>query len=101
MSMHIMPAYYTTTRTRKRKKGKKSKSLLAAERNHEKFLKKMKIRGGSSVGRASALQAEGQEFESLNLHHICGSSSVVEPHVANVDVASSNLVSRSIFYFAA
>ena len=26
----------------------------------------------------------------------CGSSSAVEPHVANVDVASSNLVSRSI-----
>ena len=67
MAMHIMPAYYTTTRTRRRKKGKKSKSLLAAEREHEKFLKKMKIRGGSSVGRASALQAEGQGFASLPL----------------------------------
>ena len=70
MAMHIMPTYYTTTRTRRRKKGKKSKSLLAAERNHEKFLKKMKIRGGSSVGRASALQAEGQRFKSAILHQI-------------------------------
>ena len=68
MAMHIMPAYYTTTRTRRRKKGKKSKSLLAAEREHEKFLKKMKIRGGSSVGRASALQAEGHRFDPDTLH---------------------------------
>lgn len=30
----------------------------------------------------------------------CGNSSVVELHVANVVVASSNLVSRSIFYQA-
>ena len=76
MAMHIMPAYYTTTRTRKRKKGKKSKSLLAAEREHEKFLKKMKIRGGSSVGRASALQAEGQGFDSLPLHQNTASSTI-------------------------
>ena len=67
-SMHLMPVYYTTLNTRKRKKGKKSKSLLAAESEHEKFLKKMKIRGGSSVGRASALQAEGHGFDSLPLH---------------------------------
>ena len=36
--MHLMPVYYTTLNTRKRKKGKKSKSLLEAERKHEKFL---------------------------------------------------------------
>ena len=76
MAMHIMPAYYTTTRTRRRKKGKKSKSLLAAEREHEKFLKKMKIRGGSSVGRASALQAERQGFDSLPLHQNTASSTI-------------------------
>ncbi len=29
---------------------------------------------------------------------VCGSSSAVESHVANVDVAGSNPVSRSIFY---
>ena len=28
------------------------------------------IRGFSSVGRASALQAEGQRFESAKLHHL-------------------------------
>ena len=35
------------------------------------ILKKINIRGISSVGRTSALQAEGQEFESLMLHHLC------------------------------
>ena len=36
-------------------------------RNPEKLEKK--LRGCSSVGRAPALQAGGQEFESLHLHH--------------------------------
>ena len=49
--MHLLPVYYTTTNTRKRKKNKKSKSLLEAERKHEKFLRKMGVTGGrSSVG---------------------------------------------------
>ena len=46
---------------------------------------------------------DGGEFTKVHLGGsnppppaLCGSSSVVEPHVANVDVASSNLVSRSI-----
>ena len=74
--MHLLPVYYTTTSTKRRKKGKKTKSLLAAEREHEKFLKKMgvgKSKGGrSSVGRASGLQPEGRGFDSLWLHHIIG-----------------------------
>ena len=64
--MHLLPVYYSTTSTRKRKKTKKTKSLLRAEIEHQKFLKK--IWGGSSVGRASALQAEGHGFDSLPLH---------------------------------
>ena len=64
--MHLLPVYYTTTSTRKRKKSKKSKSLLKAEAEHQKFLKK--IRGGSSVGRASGLQPEGHGFDPLPLH---------------------------------
>ena len=39
--MHILPAYFTTTNTRKRKKSKKPASLIEAERQHAKFLKKM------------------------------------------------------------
>ena len=66
MTMHLLPVYYSTTSTRKRKKTKKTKSLLRAEIEHQKFLKK--IWGGSSVGRASALQAEGHGFDSLPLH---------------------------------
>ena len=57
----------------------------------------------SSAGRASALQAEGHRFEPYSFHHIkvrnikhiCGNGSVVERHLAKVDVAGSNLVSRS------
>ena len=55
----------------------------------------------SSAGRASALQAEGHRFEPCNFHQtkvvriICGNSSVVERHLAKVNVAGSNLVSRS------
>ena len=75
MTMHMLPVYYTTTNTRKRKKKNKTKSLIAAEKEHEKFLRKIgaKIskqqpRGRSSVGRAPALQAGGQEFDSPRLH---------------------------------
>ena len=55
--MHLLPVYYTTTNTRKRKKQNKSKSLLVAEREHKKFLKKM-----------GALQASGQRFDPAHLH---------------------------------
>ena len=70
--MHLLPVYYTTTSTKRRKKGNKTKSLLAAEKEHEKFLKKMgvgKSKGGrSSVGRASGLQPEGRRFDPVWLH---------------------------------
>ena len=89
--MHMLPVYYTTTNTKKRKNGKKTKSQLAAEQEHEKFLKKMGIGSRSSVGleqrsskpwvtgsspvestnrsvaqsgSVSALGAEGQRFKS-------------------------------------
>ena len=48
--MHLLPVYYTTTSNRKRKKQKKSKSLLTAEKEHAKFLKRMGVGSRSSVG---------------------------------------------------
>ena len=49
-----MPAYFTTTRTsrksKKRKQKKKSKPLIAAEKEHEKFLKRMGVGSRSSAG---------------------------------------------------
>ena len=48
--MHLLPVYYTTTNSKKRKVRKKTQSLLAAERDHEKYLKKMGIGSRSSVG---------------------------------------------------
>ena len=48
--MHMLPVYYTTTNNKKRKVRKKTQSLLAAERDHQKYLKKMGIGSRSSVG---------------------------------------------------
>ena len=92
MTMHMLPAYYTTNNTRRRKKKNKTKSMIVAEREHEKFLKRMGVCSRSSVGSeqrsskpwvtgsspvesakqrsvaqsgsASALGAEGQRFKS-------------------------------------
>jgi hypothetical protein len=50
MTMHMLPVYYTTTNNKKRKAVKKTQSQLAAERDHQKFLKKMGIGSRSSVG---------------------------------------------------
>ena len=69
----------------------------------------------SSVGRASALQAGGHRFEPYCSHQKlslivtfigCGNGSVVERRLAKVNVAGSNLVSRSkiirtVFIFSA
>ena len=71
----MLPSYYTTTSTKKRKKKKKSKSLLEAERQHAKFLKKMGVsetkqskpkRSLAQSGSAPALGAGGQRFKSSN-----------------------------------
>ena len=99
--MHLLPVYYSTTNNRKRKQKKKTASVLEAERQHEKFLKKMGIgsrssvgleqrpskpwvtgsspvestnRARSSVGRASGLQPEGRRFDPARLHQIDTSS---------------------------
>ncbi len=70
MAMHIMPVYYTTTSTRKRKNGKKSKSLLAAEKDHAKFLKKM------GVGKKRASVAQKEEQLICN-HQVVGSNPTI------------------------
>ena len=64
--MHLLPIYYTTTNTRKRKKKSKTKSQIAADIRHEKWLKKngIKKRSVAQSGSASALGAEGQKFKS-------------------------------------
>ena len=69
--MHLMPVYYSTTSTRRRKKKKKTASVLEAERQHEKFLKKMGVkRSVAQSGSASALGAEGQGFKSSHSDQI-------------------------------
>ena len=78
--MHLLPVYYSTTNTRKRKQKKKSTSVLEAERQHAKFLKKGGLGGRSSVGRAGALQASGQRFDPARLHH---ARSVAQPGSAS------------------
>ena len=51
MSMHLLPAYWTTNNTRKKRKKKTvSKKEQLAILEHEKFLKKMGVGSRSSVG---------------------------------------------------
>ena len=77
---NLLPMHYSTVNTCKRKQKKKSVSMTEAEHKHAKFLKKMGVGGRSSVGRAGALQASGQEFDSPRLHH---SRSVAQPGSAS------------------
>ena len=81
--MHLLPSYYTTTSTKKRKQKKKSKSVLEAERQHAKFLKKMGVskpkeskpkRSLAQSGSAPALGAGGRKFESYNSDQLYNSS---------------------------
>jgi hypothetical protein len=54
--------------------------------------------GCGGIGRRTRLRIWRRKawgFKSLHPHHICGSSSVVEHHLAKVGVAGSNPVFRS------
>ena len=53
MTMHLLGPEFSTTNTRKRKPKKKTKSLLAAEREHEKFLKRMGVHPDQRANRAT------------------------------------------------
>ena len=115
MTMHMLPAYYTTNNTRKRRKKNKTKAMIAAEKEHEKFLKRMGICSRSSVGSehrsskprvtgsspvesansrsvaqsgsASALGAEGQRFKSFHSDQLPkGVCAKPEPKVYTGDV---------------
>ena len=73
MTMHMLPVYFTSLNTRKRKKKNKTKSLIQAEQEHQKFLERMGVgkspkRSVAQPGSASALGAGGQEFDSPRLH---------------------------------
>ena len=57
--MHLLPVYYTTTNTRKRKKGKKSKSLIEAERKHAKYLKRIMGKSGGANGTINVNEYQG------------------------------------------
>ena len=78
MTMHMLPVYYTTTNTRKRRKKNKTKSLIAAEKEHQAFLKRMGVgqsknkRSVAQPGSASALGAEGQRFKSSHSDQCLG-----------------------------
>jgi hypothetical protein len=49
---------------------------MAHQSDEQSSHRKLLIWGFSSVGRAPALHAGGQEFESLNLHHTSGNNSL-------------------------
>tara|TARA_Y100001963_G_scaffold157882_1_gene255541 strand:+ start:689 stop:1117 length:429 start_codon:yes stop_codon:yes gene_type:complete len=94
--MHLLPSYWTTTNTRKRRKDKKSKSLLAAEKEHQKFLKKMGIRSVAQPGSASALGAEGQRFKSFHSDQKARVAQSVEQFTCNDQAVGSIPTSGTI-----
>ena len=71
MTMHMLPVYFTSLNTCKRKKKNKTKSLIQAEQEHQKFLKRMGVgkslkRSVAQSGSAPALGAGGRRFESYH-----------------------------------
>ena len=94
---NLLPMHYSTVNTCKRKQKKKSVSMTEAEHKHAKFLKKMGVGGRSSVGRAGALQASGQEFDSPHLHQEFASvAQKVEQLICNHQVVGSTPTASTI-----
>jgi hypothetical protein len=98
--MHLLPVYYTTTNNKKRKTRKKTQSQLAAERDHQKFLKKMGIGSRSSVGseqRSSKPWVTGSSpVESANKRSVGKSGN--PPHLGCGDQRFESSRSDQVFY---
>ena len=96
----MLPSYYTTTSTKKRKQKKKSKSLIAAEKEHEKFLKRMGVSSRSSVGsehRSSKPRVTGSSpVESANSRSVGKSGN--PPHLGCGDQRFESSRSDQVFY---
>ena len=91
--MQLLPAYYTTTNNRKRKAKRKTKSLLEAERVHEKFLAKYCGKSGgvndtvpNKYQRPSEVLTEGS-IPSLSNTIPTGATPVREIHEHNFTIA--------------
>ena len=70
----MLPVYFTSLNTRKRKKKNKTKSLIQAEQEHQKFLERMGVgkspkRSVAQSGSAPALGAGGHRFKSYHSDH--------------------------------
>lgn len=96
----MLPSYYTTTSTKKRKQKKKSKSLIAAEKEHEKFLKRMGVGSRSSAGseqRSSKPWVTGSSpVESANKRSVGKSGN--PPHLGCGDQRFESSRSDQVFY---
>ena len=100
MSMHLVGPWMSTTNTKKRKKSKKSKSLIAAEKEHEKFLKRMGVGSRSSAGieqRSSKPWVTGSSpVESTNKRSVGKSGN--PPHLGCGDRRFESSRSDQVFY---
>ena len=98
--MHLLPVYYSTTSTKKRKKKNKTKSLIAAEKEHEKFLKRMGVGSRSSAGieqRSSKPWVTGSSpVESANKRSVGKSGH--PPHLGCGDQRFESSRSDQVFY---
>ena len=95
--MHLLPVYYTTTNTRKRKKGKKSKSLIEAERKHAKYLKRIMGKSGDANGTICV-----NEYQGESQHPVKGSIPFLPPtsNVIPVGVAAQRKTPNHNFTIA-
>ena len=95
--MHLLPVYYTTTSTRKRKKGKKSKSLIEAERKHAKYLKRIMGKSGDANGTICV-----NEYQGGSQHPVRGSIPFLPPtsNVIPVGVAAQRKTPNHNFTIA-
>ncbi len=75
--MALLPGYFTTTRTSKRKPKAKTKAVLAAEAQTAQLLAKVGYRGVAKPGKAPALGAGDQRFESSRPDHSSPTSDVI------------------------
>jgi hypothetical protein len=70
MTMHLMGPQFTTTNTRKPKFKNKTKSQIQAEKDHDKFLKRMGVHPDQREQRARSLTVKHPPYTRLNVSRL-------------------------------
>ena len=70
MTMHLLGPEFTTTNTRKRKAKNKTKPQIKAEKDHEKFLKRMGVHPEQREQRARSLTVKHPPYTRLDVSRL-------------------------------